>query len=32
VVYDPCGNVPEEGNFLEIMQSNLANLKRVFPD
>lgn len=26
VVFDPCGNVPEEGDFLDVMRSNLRNL------
>ncbi len=30
VVFDPCGNVPEGGDFLEIMQQNGANLKQIF--
>ena len=29
-VFDPCGNVPEEGDFLQVMQRNVENLKRVF--
>jgi zinc transport system substrate-binding protein len=27
VVYDPCGNAPEEGDFGSVMLQNLANLK-----
>jgi zinc transport system substrate-binding protein len=30
VVYDPCANVPEEGDFLAVMRENLLNLERVF--
>ena len=30
VVFDPCGNVPEEGNFLTVMQQNVKNLQKVF--
>jgi len=26
-VYDPCGNVPEKGDFLSVMQNNVINLK-----
>jgi len=29
VVFDPCGNVPEEGDFLTVMQRNLSSLQRV---
>ena len=27
LVYDPCGNVPETGDFLSVMQSNVRNLR-----
>ena len=30
VVFDPCENVPDEGDFLEVMLSNVANLQAVF--
>ena len=30
VVFDPCANKPNEGNFLSVMQSNLNNLQSVF--
>jgi zinc transport system substrate-binding protein len=30
VVFDPCGNVPEQGDFLSVMQQNISNLKTVF--
>ncbi len=30
VVFDPCGNVPEQGDFFTIMQQNAENLKMVF--
>ena len=30
VVFDPCGNVPPDGNFLAVMQQNVANLESVF--
>jgi len=30
VVFDPCGNRPEAGDFLSVMRDNLDNLKRVF--
>lgn len=28
-VFDPCGNVPETGNWLSVMQANVASLERV---
>ncbi len=30
VVFDPCANKPNEGDFLSVMQSNLKNLRTVF--
>jgi zinc transport system substrate-binding protein len=27
LVFDPCGNVPDQGNFLTIMRQNVENLK-----
>jgi zinc transport system substrate-binding protein len=30
VVFDPCGNVPEMGDFLTVMKQNAENLKKVF--
>ena len=30
LVFKPCGNVPEDGNYLEIMRENAEELKRVF--
>lgn len=30
VVFDPCANVPEQGDFLSVMKHNLAELKRAF--
>jgi zinc transport system substrate-binding protein len=30
VVFDPCGHVPEEGDFLTVMQQNVKNLEKVF--
>lgn len=29
-VFDPCGNAPDEGDFLSVMKSNIEELKRVF--
>jgi zinc transport system substrate-binding protein len=30
IVFDPCGNAPGEGDFLDVMSSNLRRLDRVF--
>ena len=30
VVFAPCGNLPESGDYLEAMQQSVANLKAVF--
>ncbi|MBW1743747.1 MAG: zinc ABC transporter substrate-binding protein [Deltaproteobacteria bacterium] len=30
LVFDPCGNVPEQGDFLSVMQQNAENLKAAF--
>ncbi len=30
VVFDPCGNVPDEGDFIGVMQRNVENLAKVF--
>ena len=30
VVFDPCGNTPEQGNFLSVMQQNLTRLQQAF--
>jgi zinc transport system substrate-binding protein len=29
-VFDPCGNLPESGDFLSVMKANIDSLKRVF--
>ena len=31
VVFSPCGNMPENGDFMSVMQQNITNLKQVFP-
>ena len=31
LVYDPCGNTPQEGDFLNVMHKNVENLQRAFP-
>lgn len=30
LVFDPCGNTPEAGDYLSVMQANLAQLQRAF--
>jgi zinc transport system substrate-binding protein len=30
LVFDPCGNVPEQGDFLTIMHQNVENLRSAF--
>jgi len=30
LVFDPCGNVPDQGDFLSVMRKNLKNLKPAF--
>jgi zinc transport system substrate-binding protein len=30
VVFDPCGNRPDKGDFISVMKANVGNLKRVF--
>jgi len=30
IVFDPCGNVPEDGDFLSTMLTNVENLKSAF--
>jgi zinc transport system substrate-binding protein len=30
VVFDPCGNRPDSGDFISVMKANVGNLKRVF--
>jgi len=30
VVFDPCGNRPEEGDLLSVMRANLENVRRAF--
>jgi zinc transport system substrate-binding protein len=31
VVVDPCGNVPESGDFLSVMKANIEGLEKAFP-
>jgi zinc transport system substrate-binding protein len=30
IVLNPCGNVPEQGDFITVMKANVENLKNVF--
>ena len=30
LVFDPCGNVPDQGDFLSVMRQNVENLKSAF--
>jgi zinc transport system substrate-binding protein len=31
VVFDPCGNVPDAGDFLSVMKANVEALEKAFP-
>lgn len=31
VVFDPCGNVPDEGDFLTVMKTNVESMEKAFP-
>jgi zinc transport system substrate-binding protein len=30
IVFDPCGNAPEEGDFLSVMRRNIENLRQAY--
>ena len=30
VVFDPCGNRPDEGDFLSVMRNNVENMETMF--
>jgi zinc transport system substrate-binding protein len=30
LVFNPCGNIPDQGNFLSVMRQNVENLKPAF--
>lgn len=32
VVFDPCANRPEQGDFISVLQRNIANLKQAYAD
>ena len=29
IVFEPCGNVPEQGDYLQVMQRNIESLKAI---
>lgn len=31
LVFDPCGNTPDKGDFMSVMRENVENLRRAFP-
>ena len=31
LVFDPCGNVPDQGDFMMVMRRNIEDLSRAFP-
>jgi zinc transport system substrate-binding protein len=31
VTFDPCGNMPDKGDFLSVMKANVENLEKAFP-
>ena len=32
IVFDPCGNRPEDGDFLIVMKQNVENIREIFRD
>lgn len=30
LIFDPCGNIPDEGDFMSVMRENVANLRTAF--
>jgi zinc transport system substrate-binding protein len=30
LVFDPCGNTPDQGDFLSVMKQNIVNLQQAF--
>lgn len=32
IVYDPCGNVPDQGDFMTVMKQNVENLRKVYQE
>lgn len=31
VIFDPCGNVPDSGDFMSVMQANVEAMEKAFP-
>lgn len=31
IVFDPCSNVPDNGDYLQVMQQNIENFRAIFP-
>jgi len=31
LVFDPCGNVPDQGDFMTVMRRNVEDFRRAFP-
>ena len=31
IVFDPCGNVPESGDFMSVMKANVESMEKAFP-
>jgi len=31
LVFDPCGNTPDKGDFMSVMRGNVENLRKAFP-
>jgi zinc transport system substrate-binding protein len=31
LVFDPCGNTPESGDFMTVMNANVEALEKAFP-
>lgn len=31
LTFDPCGNVPDTGDYMSVMRQNVLNLKKAFP-
>lgn len=31
IVFDPCGNVPESGDFISVMKTNVSTMEKAFP-
>jgi zinc transport system substrate-binding protein len=31
LVFDPCGNMPDQGDFMTVMRRNVEDFRRAFP-